>query len=104
LALKQRIISESDLFKTDAEVMEQLKAAGNEQIDSLLKRLVPGRDFIYSAKSDAEFYGPNKPRAVDPLVKTAKGLQRLSELLPNYADFKQQFLSDYKYLGVNQKD
>lgn len=102
IALKEGIITEEDFFTTDAEVMDKLKKSGNKEIGVYLDRLKPGREFIYAVKSDAEFYGPNKPRYVDPLVKVGKKLKRISELIPGVAYYFEEYSKTHKYLGVKQ--
>jgi HD superfamily phosphohydrolase len=100
--LQDGIITEQDIFKTDDFVMDKLKAAHDPLIDSLLDRLQPGKDFSYAPEAEAEFFGPNKPRFVDPLVETGDGLKRLSELVPGMREYFEEFSTKYKYLGVVQ--
>lgn len=95
-------ISQDDFFTNDEILMEMLKGIGNKQIDSLLERLKPGKEFVYADEKDAEFYGPNKPRVVDPLVKKDGKLIRVSKLVPSLEYFFKEFSENYKYKGVNQ--
>ncbi len=103
IALKKGFIVEKDFFTDDEVLMTKLKASKDPDINSYLNRLKPGKEFIYASKEDAEFYGPNKPRCVDPLVKTKKGLQRVSELVPSLDYFFKEFSENHKYLGVTQQ-
>lgn len=102
LALEQGIISEQDTFKTDEIVMNKLRSAKNPAIDALLDRLQPGKDFRYASEAEAEFFGPNKPRYVDPLVEKDGQLKRLSDLVPGMRHYFEEYASNYKYLGVVQ--
>ena len=66
--------------------MKQLKQTKDPQIITLLNRLTPDLTFQYTTKAQAEFYGPNKPRFVDPWVEQDDKLVKLSAItqaLPN---------------------
>lgn len=102
IALDKGVITEQDVFTTDEVVMEKLNAAHNPEIDALLKRLQPGRNFSYAPEAEAEFFGPNKPRFVDPLVESDGKLKRLSELVPGVGQYFKEYSANYKYLGVVQ--
>lgn len=102
LARERHIISEEDFFKTDAYVLNKLRAAHDAQVDALLDRLQPGKEFRYATEQEAEFYGPNKPRCVNPLVAEGGKLRRLSELVPGLGNYIEEFKTRYKHLGVVQ--
>jgi len=103
IALESKEIKEEDLFTDDVILLSKLKKIKNYKIRNYLKRLKPGKEFEYAGKEKAEFFGPNKPRFVDPLVLTNKGIKRISELVPNIDNFFKEFMFNYKYLGVIQK-
>lgn len=100
IALDKKIISQKDFFTNDTYLLNKLKSSKNYDITKLLNKLSPGHEFIYTSKKDAEFYGPNKPRYIDPLVKSKNKLVRLSDLVPNLKYFFSEFSTNYKYLGV----
>lgn len=102
IALKNKVINENDFFSDDETLMKKLKSSKNKKIISLLKRLKVGKEFRYSEESKAEFYGPNKPRCVDPLVLVKGKLKRLSDVVPNIGNYFDEFKTRYKYLGVKQ--
>ncbi len=102
IALKSGKISERDLFSNDDLVFRKLKSSNDKNINSLLSRLKPRKEFEYTARNRAEFYGPNKPRYVDPLVKSKNGFKRLSKLVPNIGDYFREFEKKYRILGVRQ--
>ncbi len=104
IAMKKGYVVEKDFFTDDDVLMKKLNALNDPKIDSYLNRLKPRKEFIYAGKEEAEFYGPNKPRFVYPLVKTKKGLQRISELVPNLNYFFKEFSKNHKYLGVSQNE
>ncbi len=103
IAMENNNITEEDFFTDDETLLEKLKSANNSDINKLLSRLEPGNEFVYAEEHEAEFYGPDKPRYVNPLVKTEKGLQRISELVPSLGYFFKEFTKNYKYLGVKQE-
>lgn len=103
IALDKKIISQKDFFTNDTYLLNKLKTSKNKEIIKLLKRLSPGHEFVYTNKKEAEFYGPNKPRYVDPLVRIKGKMIRLSDLVPNLKFFFSEFVSNYKYLGVKTR-
>lgn len=103
IALVQGIITQDDLFQTDEFVLTKLQKAHHAEIDDLLARLQPGRNFAYAPQGEAEFYGPSKPRNVDPLVKQGARLCRVSELVPGFRDYIDEFQSRYRSIGVVQR-
>lgn len=102
IALEDKEITENDFFTDDKVLLEKLKRSKNNKILELLDRLQPGKEFEYADEASSEFFGPNKPRFVDPLVKTDNGLKRISELVPSLDYFFKEFVAKNKYLGVRQ--
>lgn len=102
IALGKKLITEQDFFTNDELLMSKLRKANNSQIDKLLDRLKPGKEFVYASQEEAEFFGPNKPRFVDPWVKSRGKLERLSNLVPSLEYFFKEFNTKYKNIGVNQ--
>lgn len=96
------VITEEDFFTDDDTVLNKLINIDNSEINNYLNRLKPGKEFIYVSKEEAEFFGPNKPRYVDPLVKVEGKLKRVSTLVPSLEYFFKEFAQNYKYLGVKQ--
>jgi HD superfamily phosphohydrolase len=101
-ALNDKLITEDDFFTDDEILMAKLKSSSNIKVQRLLDRLTPGKEFIYEEESKAEFFGPNKPRFVDPLVEKDGKLVRVSELVPSLKYFFEQFGKNYKNIGVCQ--
>ncbi len=104
IALKKGYIQQQDLFKTDDIVMKKLKSVQDEEIDKYLRRLKPGKYFYYAAEESAEFFGPNKPRFVDPWVKVKGKLVNLSSLVPGLREYFEEFRLRHNKLGVSQYD
>lgn len=104
IALKENIIAEEDLFTTDEMVWRKLVKADNEIIKSYLGRLQPGREFKYAPKGDAEFYGKNKARYIDPLVMQDGTLCETSKLIVGLAEYVDAFRQRSQYIGVKQKE
>lgn len=96
------LISEDDFFLNDLELWEKLTATSEPEVVKYLERLQPGREFVYASEAEAEFFGPNKPRFVDPLVVHEGSYKRVSELVPSLAYFFSEFAQKYQQLGVNQ--
>lgn len=103
IAMEKGNLFEKDLFGTDNEVMEKLKEANDQHIATLLERLYSGKQFHYAPKDNAEFYGPNKPRFIDPFIKTNKGLMRVSEVLSGMNEYFEEFVTTHTYMGVVQE-
>ncbi len=103
IALKENIITEEDLFTTDEAVWDKLTKANNKTIKFYLGRLKPGREFEYAPKDDAEFYGKNKARYIDPLVLRNDKLQKTSELVVGLAQYIEDFKQKCQYIGVKQR-
>lgn len=99
-AIKIKIVTEEDLFKTDGDVFEILKASKDSEVKKYVKRLTPATNFVYAKKSEAEFFGLNKPRVVDPWVQTKGKLVRLSTLIPRLKEMFDHYKQTYKVLGV----
>lgn len=104
LALKEDIISEEDLFTSDSLVWRKLESANNKMVDAYLKRLQPGREFEYASKDEAEFYGKNKARYIDPLVLHSGKLKNTSQLVIGLAQQIEDFRQKCQYIGVKQKE
>jgi len=102
LGIKDKYITESDLFTDDETLLSKLKKSSNPTILELIDRLQPGKEFIYEEKSKAEFFGPNKPRYVDPFVESSGKLIRISKLVPSLEYFFKEFVKQYKTIGVSQ--
>lgn len=101
-ALEANVLTRDDFFKTDETVLGLLHGANDARIEALLARLQPGREFIYTSEREAEFYGRNKPRFVDPLVEWKGRLRRVSELVPSVKDYFDDFKSRFTMIGVRQ--
>ena len=82
--------------------MKKLRKTGHRQINRLLDRLKPGKEFVYADKKESEFFGPNKPRYVDPWVKHKNKLVRVSSLVPSLDYYLEEFSENYKNIGVKQ--
>jgi len=102
IALEQQIIVEEDLFTNDAVVMSKMQKANNSDINAALDRLLSGKTFEYTTEEEAEFYGTNKARYIDPLVKTTDGFKPVSCLIPNLPERIDIFKKQSKLIGVKQ--
>lgn len=100
LGIQKKMITEKDFFQTDDYVMHKLKSAHYPPIDALLDRLQPGEHFVYASQAEAEFYGPNKARFVDPLVTIKGTLQRVSTVTPGLQYYFDEFADRYRSIGV----
>ena len=102
--LREKIITTDDFFETDEYMMKKLRKLKNKKIQGYLNRLKPGKEFVYASKLDAEFYGPNKPRSVDPWVLKDGELVKTSDLVAGLKYYMEQFKEQYKNIGVKQMD
>jgi hypothetical protein len=101
-ALRKELIREEDLFLNDEELWDKLRNFSDHEINSYLDRLVPNKEFVYTEKMRAEFYGPNKPRVIDPYVQKGKKLLRITDMVPNIKYFNEEFKQKYRVIGVRQ--
>jgi len=104
IALKEKIIIEEDLFTTDRAVWDKLKHTKNKAINTYISRLQPGREFIRVSEEDAEFYGRNKARYIDPLVMQDGKLHQTSQLVVGLAQYIDDFKRKSQYIGVRQQE
>ena len=102
IALKKRYIVHKDFFTTDDVLMEKMKATNDAEINTLLDRLKPGYEFNYAPKEEAEFFGNNKPRFVDPWVLVEGKRKLLSTVVPGLKEYFTDFAKQHKSLGVKQ--
>jgi uncharacterized protein len=96
-------LTEEDFFKTDKEVFNILQGIKDNQIRTCIDKLNPQTKFIYCDKESADFYGPNKPRVVDPYVFKNGELQRVSEINLSLVEYFEEFKNRYKNIGVKIK-
>jgi hypothetical protein len=99
-ALKIKLINIDDLFTTDDLVLSILQKSKDKLIKGYLKELSPKKNFVYATKSEARFWGPNKPRVVDPFVNVRGKLIRVSELCPTLKKIFADFKTTYQFIGV----
>jgi hypothetical protein len=104
LGLAMNLISEADFYNSEISLLTKLRKGRNSQINTLLDRLSPGKEFINSTKESAEFFGKIKSRFVDPLVKTETGLKRVSELTYSLGTYFKEFSDLYKISRVKPQN
>ncbi len=102
IGVKKGLISNEDLFTDDLIMMEKLRKTKDPDILKFLSRLSPKREFVYASKEEAEFYGQNKPRFVDPLVRIHGKFIRTSKLVHSIGYMCEEFKKSHKMLGVTQ--
>lgn len=83
IALKNRIITEDDLFTTDLEITNKLKQSKNKQILENLS-LIELDKLVQGTKQDNDFFTKSKARFIDPKVLNNNKVSRLSELDNNF--------------------
>lgn len=103
IALKKGYITKEDFFSTDRRIMDILMQTHDPEITPFLKRLTPGKYFSYAPKEQAEFFGPNKPRFVDPWIKQKGRFTLLSDIKPELKEYFADFVKNYTFLGVRQQ-
>ncbi len=99
-ALQQGILTNEDFFRTDSYVLNTLQGAGDSTIDGWLNRLQPGKEFSYAPKAEAEFYGANKARVIDPWVEREGELRHLSEYVSGMKAYFEEYKARYAFIGV----
>jgi hypothetical protein len=83
-ALEEKILTEKDLFLTDSEVLDKLKASTNQEIQKDLKLLTPDLK-IEINETDFDFDTRGKARYIDPPIFTNGKVKPLSEINPELA-------------------
>lgn len=81
----------------------KLKQSKNKKVADYLRRLTPGGEFEYAPKAIAEFWGPVKPRVVDPFVETKDGLKRVSSIIISLEYAFKEFTTNCRDMGVIQR-
>jgi len=99
-ALETEIMTMHDLFKDDDEVLKLLQKSKDKVIQKHLAELTPKKKFDYAIKSEARFWGPNKPRLVDPFVDYNGKLVRISEIYTELKKIFADFKATYSFVGV----
>ncbi len=102
-AMKIGKITREDFFLTDEEVFAKLRKIEDPLVRKSVSRLRPTTKFEYAPESEADFSGPNKPRVVDPWVKTAGGKKRVSQMVPRLKEFFEHYRKTHKTLAVKMK-
>ncbi len=102
-ALELGVITEQDLFKTDNEVYAKLEAAEDKSITHYIHRLTPETHFELASKETAEFYGPNKPRFIDPRVRQGEDYVPVSQLVHGLRERIERFRESSRFTGVRQQ-
>ncbi|HXR49861.1 MAG TPA: hypothetical protein VN778_02440, partial [Verrucomicrobiae bacterium] len=102
-ALANKALQHDDFFLTDQEVWDMLQALSDPDIQALLARLQPGREFAYAERSEAEFYASNKTRIIDPLVLANGELKRLSAIILGLRAYFDEYRERYAKIGVRQQ-
>ncbi len=94
-ALAGTIITEADFAGTDAEVLDRIGAAGNQEVDRWLALLRHDVDFVRvtaQAAGAAELVALPKVRSVDPPVLTEGGVVSLSHLDAGFQRRRQAYI------------
>lgn len=90
-ALRQGVLSEADLWDTDARVWARLQAANEPEIREEVRRVSAGTRFVWDEHSPT-FWVSTKLRSVDPDVLVGGRFARLSELDPEFAAYREAYL------------
>lgn len=93
LALSKGIITESDLFTTDEEVVKKLKDSNDEKIIEMLD-LIRNIDVVES-KDNYDYHLKSKVRCTDPKIIDGNKIVRLSEIDESYKKLMNDFISEY---------
>ena len=95
IGLDEGIISESDLWGTDGELLEKLKSAKNKEIDNLLLLIRPDLQ-IELVDRDWDYHIYTKVRYSDPLVMIDGDLKKLSQIDPDFKKGAEDFIAERK--------
>lgn len=86
VALREKIISQDDLFADDNFVYNKLKKSGHKEVLGHLEKLNPKFEVTTDSKN-YDFYAKNKLRFVDPKFIIDKDkLKRVSQEFPNFKE------------------
>ncbi|HEY4694349.1 MAG TPA: HD domain-containing protein [Candidatus Nanoarchaeia archaeon] len=95
IAFAQKILVEEDLFLTDEEFLEKLRAAKNKDIQKYLDLMTPNLKIEFN-ETDYDFDTRGKVRYIDPPIKTKNSIKKLSELNPEFAAEIPKFIAQVK--------
>lgn len=94
-AHEHSVISEEDIWGTDESLWQKIQSTNVHAVNKLVKQLTPGTRFIWS-DTQPLFKITTKVRSIDPLVCDGSMVRHLSELDPQFAQYR------HAYLGSKQ--
>lgn len=94
-ALKKKIISETDLFTTDEELIAKLAKSGDKKVKEILAQLTPEFAIEFN-EIDYDFDTRGKVRYIDPPVKVGGTVKPLSSLVPEFSNEINEFIAKTK--------
>ena len=84
-------ISEADLWTTDREAWEKLLNCPDHELQAFLRKVSPETQFVWD-ESAPTFWVGTKLRTIDPLVLSDRCATPLSELDPDFAERRWEYL------------
>jgi HD superfamily phosphohydrolase len=92
LALRKGIISDADIWGTDAQCWARLNANADPELHELLRPIDPSTQFVWD-ESAPDFRLSTKLRTIDPDVLVDGQVKPLSALDPGFACYRAEYLS-----------
>ena len=92
-AQQHGLVTEADLWGSDAALWQKLQSAGMPAVSERVKLISPGTRFIWN-ETQPKFKVTTKVRSIDPPVYDGSSLRPLSELDPEFARYRNAYLSD----------
>lgn len=92
-ALCNGVVSENDIWGTDAELWGKLRAANDPQVKGLVELLSPGTRFTRNDHAPI-FTVATKVRSIDPPVIDKGNVSALSNIDSAFRDYRDQYLAE----------
>lgn len=94
-AFASKVLTESDLFTTDTQVIAKIRASKNLKIQELLKQLTPDLKIEFN-NEDFDFDTRGKARYIDPFILEKNKLTKTSEIFPKLKTEIEDFIEKTK--------
>ena len=96
-ANRHGIIGETDLWNSDESLWSKLQSADNPEVKRWVRLITPGTRFAWNEEQPS-FRVSTKVRSIDPPVTDGKSVTSLSELDPDFARYRSEYLASKKGL------
>lgn len=93
IALKLRVVDESDIWNTDNTLWKKLRSAEHPDIKRYVSLITPGTRFTWDDENPV-FRIATKIRSIDPPVSSGNDVKPLSHLDTAFSRYRQEYMSE----------